>query len=90
MIADAQRVVVTSQSQQILSAPAATGDLLCMFTWNYLAKEEAVSVARFSHSLSVLHVFFFLTEYRNLARGLPIVNQQVSLDCSYCQQRTGL
>lgn len=59
MIADAQRVVVTSQSQQILSAPAATGDLLCMFTWNYLAKEEAVSVARFSHSLSVLHVFFF-------------------------------
>lgn len=59
MIADAQRVVVTSQSQQILSAPAATGDLLCMFTWNYLAKEEAVSVARFSHSLSVLDVFFF-------------------------------
>lgn len=61
MIADAQRVVVTSQSQQILSAPAATGDLLCMFTWNYLEKEEAVSVARFSHSLSVLHVFFFFS-----------------------------
>lgn len=61
MIADAQRVVVTSQSQQILSAPAATGDLLCMFTWNYLEKEEAVSMARFSHSLSVSHVFFFFS-----------------------------
>lgn len=31
MIADAQRVVVTSQGQQVLSAPAATSDLLGMF-----------------------------------------------------------
>lgn len=68
MIADAQRVVVTSQSQQILSAPAATGDLLCMFTWNYLEKEEAVSVARFSHSLSVLHVFFFVLPSTGILR----------------------
>lgn len=32
MIADTQSVVVTSESQQILTTPAPTGDLLGVFT----------------------------------------------------------
>lgn len=90
VIADAQRVVVTSQSQQVLSAPAATGDLLCMFAWHHF-KKGGNSQPGTSFTPHVLQVpIFILTKHRNLAWRLPIVNQQVSFDCSYCQQRTGL
>lgn len=62
VIADAQRVVVTSQSQQILSAPAATRDLLCMFAWQCLEKEETMSMPAnftFSVCLAGAHLCFF-------------------------------
>lgn len=69
MIADAQRVVVTSQSQQVLSAPAATRDLLRMFAWHDLEQEAPVNVAQISHSpcVSPVFVYFPLTKYKNLA-----------------------
>lgn len=70
MIADAQRVVVTSQSQQILSAPAATCDLLCMFAWQYLEKEATVNMAEVPHSPSVSQCFFHYRVQESCVRSV--------------------
>lgn len=64
---------------------------LCVCLESFGKGSNSQRIPRISRSPSVSQVFVFaLTEHRNLAWGLPIVNQQVSLDCPDCQQWTGL
>lgn len=54
----------------------------------FFGEGEPVNMAWFKWSIHLCCMRF--TQYGNLAWGLPIVNQQVSFHCSYCQQRAGL
>lgn len=95
MTADAQCAVITPQCQQILSTPAATGDLLAMFAWQIWSDTSRQSILQnrlksIKPSKIIYTVVLCVTQDRDLAWGLLIVDQQVSFDCPDCQQWASL
>lgn len=72
MIADTQRVVVTPQSQQILGAPTATGNLLAMFAYQVRREGDRESILQnrlktIKPSKIIYTVVLCVTQHRDLA-----------------------
>lgn len=72
MIADTQRVVVTPQSQQILGAPTAAGNLLAMFAYQVRREGGRESILQnrlktIKPSKIIYTVVLCVTQHRDLA-----------------------